>query len=356
MYVLYLILAGISFLCLKYRLTDISKKIVLICWFIAFLLLGTYAYYTDDYEPYVELVDKAYITPFAYFHIEQFWIVLMEYFRGDIDGFRFISMILLSISLVLIMIRSKVNPIYFISFYTILCLNTHVCWVRQPLAYCLILLALVYYSERKFAKIVIAFLLLGLALYVHKSSILLLCVLPFLFISVTKRKNILKFVVLFPMLFCFFLKALSTLEAVLGINMEWYLEAENVYAERHIVFLIIANIITAIQFYIFGLTIYLFRNTSILIERTLVSSLFGIVYISAFLFLLPFDANTIYVRLMAFGGFIAVLLWSGNVSLLKKVKKYKCIVVLAAFWFSLVLISMLLNNYTRIDRLTKLPW
>lgn len=83
-------------------------------------------------------------------------------------------------------------------------------------------------------------------------------------------------------------------------------------------FLIIANIITAIQFYIFGLTIYLFRNTSILIERTLVSSLFGIVYISAFLFLLPFDANTIYVRLMAFGGFIAVLLWSGNVSLLKK--------------------------------------
>lgn len=353
MYILYLILAAISFLCLQYRLTKFSGNLILIGWFISFLLLGTYAYYTDDYEPYVELVDKTYVTPFVYFHIEQFWIVLMGYFRGDIDGFRFVSMILLLIFLILIMIRSKVNSIHFISFYTILCLNTHICWIRQPLAYCLILLALIYYSERNFFSIVIAFLLLGLSLYIHKSSVLLLCVIPFLFISVTKRKNLFKFAVLFPLLFLFFFIALSTLEAVLGINLEWYLEAENVYAERNIVFLIIANIITAIQFYIFGLTIYLFRNTSVLLERTLVRSLFGTVYISAFLLFLPFDANTIYVRLIAFGSFIVVVLWSKNHYLLKKTNKYKCIITLTALWFSLVLISMLLNNYTRIDRLIK---
>lgn len=200
------------------------------------MLLGTYAYYTDDYEPYVELVDKAYVTPFAYFHIEQFWIVLMEYFHGDINGFRFVSMVLLSISLVLIMIKSKVNAICFISFYTLLCLNSHICWIRQPLAYCLILLALIYYSQRKIFSIVFAFLLLFLALYVHKSSILLLCVVPFLFISVTK-KNIFNICIFISCLFLlFFFIALSTLEAVLGINLEWYLEAENVYAERNIVF------------------------------------------------------------------------------------------------------------------------
>ncbi|WP_274972998.1 EpsG family protein [Bacteroides fluxus] len=356
MYILYLLLAVISFLCLQYRLTKFSRNLILISWFISFLLLGTYAYYTDDYEPYVELVDKAYVTPFAYFHIEQFWIVLMEYFHGDINGFRFVSMVLLSISLVLIMIKSKVNAICFISFYTLLCLNSHICWIRQPLAYCLILLALIYYSQRKIFSIVFAFLLLFLALYVHKSSILLLCVVPFLFISVTKKKIFLIFVSLFPAIFVFFFIALSTLEAVLGINLEWYLEAENVYAERNIVFLIIANIITAIQFYIFGLTIYLFRNTSVLLERTLVRSLFGTVYISAFLLFLPFDANTIYVRLIAFGSFIVVVIWSKNPYLLKKMNKYKCIITFTALWFSLVLVSMLLNNYTRIDRLIKLPW
>lgn len=356
MYVIYLVLVGISFLCLKYHLTKVSKILVLIFFFITFLLLGTYAYYTDDYEPYVELVDKAYIMPFAYFHIEHFWIDLMGHFRGDIDNFRFVSTVLLSLFLILIIIRSKVNSIHFISFYTILCLNTHICWIRQPLAYYLILLALIYYSERKFFPLVIAFFLLGLAISVHKSSVLLLCIIPFLFISVTKRKSLFKLAILFPLLYFVFLKALPTLEAVLGINLEWYLEAENVYAERNVVFLIIANIITAIQFCVFGLTIYLFRNTSVLMERTLVRSLFGVVYISSFLFILPFDANTIYVRLMAFGSFIAVLLWSGNIPFLKESKKYKCIIVLTASWFFFVTISMLLNNYTRIDRLLKLPW
>lgn len=185
----------------------------MICWFIAFLLLGTYAYYTDDYEPYVELVDKAYITPFAYFHIEQFWIVLMEYFRGDIDGFRFISMILLSISLVLIMIRSKVNPIYFISFYTILCLNTHVCWVRQPLAYCLILLALVYYSERKFAKTVIAFCFWDLLCMFISHLFFFYVFFPFVYISY-KEKEYSEIRSSIPYAFCFFKSSFYTRSSI----------------------------------------------------------------------------------------------------------------------------------------------
>ena len=355
MYILYLILIVISFLCLKYRLTTFSKNIILFYWFISFLLLGTYAYYTDDYEPYVELVEKAYETPFANFHIEQFWIVLMEYFHGDIDNFRFVSMILLSISLILIIIKSKTNSIYFISLYTIFCLNSHICWIRQPLAYCLILLALLFYSEKKISSIIVFILLLGFALFVHKSSVLLLSIIPFLFISPTKN-NVLKLTVLFPVLFIVFFAILSTLELILGINLEWYLEADNVFAERNVIFLIMANIITIVQFYIFGMTIYLFRNASALIEKTLVRSLLGVIYISVFLIILPFDANTIYVRLIAFGCFIVVLIWSRNILLFKSTGRYKSIAFFASLWFFLTFINVLLNNYTRIDKLLRLPF
>lgn len=352
MYIIYIILVIFSFIGISRKFVTQSSKLLVLCWFPIFVALGTFAFFSDDYEPYEELVNRAYVSPFGYSHIEPFWIWFMGLFNGDIDKFRFFSFLLIGFLLYIIIEVSKVPSLLFLANYTLLCLSAHLCWIRQPVAYCMFFLALLFADKRK----LLSFLFVIIGCYIHKSSILLLWVFPFLFIPINKKVYLSVCIVAFPFLFFIFFEIIKIAEAYLGINLEWYVEAKGEYASRNIVFSILSLSITFIQFWLYGRTILLLKDSVDFTEKILVRSLFGVLYLSFFLYLLPINADTIFRRLLAFGSMIVALLWSKNLVVMNVNKKYIGIFILILFWVLLRESSAILNNYTRWYRLFMLPY
>ena len=324
MYIIYIILILFSFAGIFFKFTVRTNRILILCWFPLFIFLGTFAFFSDDYEVYEELVNKVYIDTYSHFHLEAIWVWFMNLFRGDITLFRLYTFIIISLLLIVILRVSKVNSIVFLSYYTLICLAEHVCWVRQPVVYCIFLLSLILFDKHKLLAIL--FIIIGC--YIHKSSIILLLILPFLFMSINRKEFYKYYVIAFPCLFLLFFALLHWIESFLGIDLEWYLEAENEYASRNIIFSILSVSITCVQFFIFGKTIVLLKNSSEFSEQILIRCLFGVTYLSLFLFLLPVDTNTIFKRLLAFGSIVTVYLWSKNIGRIGISRKYIYIFIL----------------------------
>ncbi len=352
MYFIYLIVLFFAFLTLFLDFTRSSNRFFVLFWFGVFIALGTWGYFTDDYEPYEEVVATAYLNPFAYVSIEPLWVWLANCVHGDIDDFRFIAFSFIAILFILIAKSAKLNTKYFVVYYTLFCLQAHLCWIRQPLAMSVCVWGLLLLCKKRF--------LFGLvcvfsSLFIHKSAIIFVALLPFCIMPVNK-KNVLLYLILIPFLSILFyavLNSTSTYSSIL--YLQWYAEKEGEFDNRHIIFQFIALFSVLCQFLFLIYTIYRFYDNNDRYVVILIRYLLGIVFVSFFLFLLPLDTNVIYNRLLAFGMFIMTLIWSKTMqrSLIKR--RYIWGLLLLLLFVSVREIGMVGNNYTRIERLIRLP-
>ena len=326
-----------------------SRKILILLWFCLFVFIGTFAYFSDDYEPYVELTELAYVSPFSYTHVEPFWFWLMGLFNGNVDLFRFVSFFILSILLIAIAKCTKTSLLYFLFCYTLLCMSTHVCWIRQPIAYGVFLLGLLFLEKNKLAFV--SFIILSL--FIHKSAVLLMAVLPFLFFRLDKKTVLVYVLLAFPLALILFYSAALFMQNSFGIPLDHYLSADGEYADRHIVFSIILVLSTIVQLLILGKVILLFKENSDV--RILVRCLFGIIFISILFIVLPIENNVISKRLLSLGSLLVAVICGIKVRNHFFEKKYLSLFVLILISIALREINQLGNNYTTLDQLFKMP-
>ncbi len=352
MYFVYLVILFLALITLFLDVTWSNKRFLVLSWFGLFVVLGTFGYFTDDYEPYEEVVETSYLNPLAYVSIEPLWGWLANYVHGEIDKFRFIAFSFIAALLWFIVRAFKTNEKYFVVYYTLFCLQAHLCWIRQPLAMCVCLLGILLLCKMRF---IFGIVFIILSLFVHKSAIMFIALLPFCMMPVNK-KNVLLYLILMPFLSILFyaiLNSSSTYSSIL--YLQWYAEKEGEFDSRHIIFQFISLFSVLCQFLFLIYTVYRFYNNNNRYIVILIRYLLGIVLIAFFLFLLPLDTNVIYNRLLAFGMFIMTLIWSKNMqrSLIKR--RYVFWLILLLLFVSVREIGMMGNNYTRVERLLKLP-
>lgn len=350
MYIVYLILLFFAFCGLFCKSSKKVDWFFCTIWFVLFVTLGTFAYFTEDYDTYDEIVNRVYMNPLAYGHLEPSWVWLVNMVKGDLDEFRLLAFCLISILLLLLAKIVKVDLKYMIIYYTIICLSAHLCWVRQPFAMCLCLLgALLLYNRRY----IVGLACLVSSCFLHKSAIMYALIFPMCILPLNK-KMLWLYVISIPIFEVFFYVLInSSAELSYLISFQAYAQKGGEFAHRHIIFRILFVVITIGQMILLTYLIVKFRNNSNGLIRLLVRYLMGILFISVVLFLLPIDVGVVYKRLLAFGLFVSVIILSKCVQgdLLKRSYMFLFILILL---FSIVNeVAFLGNNYTRVESLMR---
>lgn len=349
MYFLYILLLFASFGGLKLHFKKGFYIILTILWCYLFISIGTYAYYTDDYNPYIDIVENVYINPFKLTHIEPLWFFFMELFKGDADTFRLCSFSIMTLLLLLIAFVAKINLSYFLLYYTLLCASSHICWIRQPISMCFFLLGMLLLCKK---RIMFGLLLIIISYFLHKSAVLLVALLPFIFFPFNKRSILISLLML-PLAFLFFGIFLNY-EIIPGLNVQYYFEQESEYSERNVLFSIFSSFVTLLQFYLIGYTLVLLYKNEENEFKLLKRFLFGVFYLSFFFFIYPFDNDVLYKRLLAFGIFSSVVFLSKYIK--KSLFKRKNIYFLIPLILLILIREMIVlgKNYTDISILLKI--
>ncbi|WP_455674370.1 EpsG family protein [Phocaeicola sp.] len=320
-----------------------------ILWCCLYVIIGTYAYYTDDYNQYVDIVENAYVNPLKLTHIEPLWFFFMESFKGNIDAFRLYSFSVLILLLFFIALSARINVCYFFLYYTLLCAPSHFCWIRQPISMCFFLFGMLLLCKK---RLLIGLLFVFLSYFLHKSTVLLVVLLPFVFYPFNK-KSVFISLLMFPLAFLLFALFLNY-EIIPGLNIQYYFEQENEYSERNILFSIFSFFATLLQFYLIGYTLVLLYKREEYEFRLLTRFLFGVFYLSFFFFIYPIDNNTIYKRLLAFGIFLSALFLTKYIGrdLFKKKNIWLLISLLILIFIREAIVIG--KNYTDIELLLKM--
>lgn len=352
MYLVYLFLLVSSFIWLRLKFTLKSEHILILFWFVIFVYLGTYAYFTDDYESYAEVVNAAYINPLAIFSIEPFWIWLADYTKGNIDSYRFIVFFLIAIILFFIHKAACVKLKYLIIYYTFFCLLAQITSIRQALNMMLCLYGtLLCYNKHR----IIGIIFILLSCYFHKSGIIFALLLPLGWLPVSK-KIFWTYLLISPLLGFAFYAVLNTSTTFLPLLfLQNYAEKEAEYGNRHVAMQLLSNISGICNFSLVVLTILYFHNTSDRLVKLLTRYLFGLSLMYVFFFLLPMETNVIYKRLLWFGLLIMVIIWSKCIQRELMTRRYIYMLLLFLTSATISALTMIGNNYWRVDILTKFP-
>lgn len=348
MYFVYLLFEIFSLYYINHRFSRISNRLLVILWFIVFIILGTYGYFSDDYEPYMDSVALAYANPFANIHMEPFWILLSEICNGEITEFRFLSFSVIAVLLYMICCQAKIEAKYFVCYYTLLCMASHICWIRQPLAMSIFILGAILLIKRN--NILAIPCLIG-AYFFHKTGFVFLLMLVFMLIPLNKKAIWLYVMFGFAIILGFSL--IMSLNMPITAFLLLYLESEGEYAARNIIFTILSNTSFICDFLLTIGLIYHFYKYNNIVVTYLTRYLSGLVLLSFCLILIPFETGVMVKRLLAMSNFVNVIILS--IALKSNIYKRKY------YWISLPIFVKLFigevmtlgNNYTKIYRLTK---
>lgn len=318
-------------------------------WLILFVLVGTFGYFTDDYEPYEEIVLQAYVNPFAQFHIEPLWIWLAGIVKGDVTQFRLIGFGLLGVGVCIIpkILGIKLN--YFISYYSMICLSPHLCWIRQPIAMFLFSIGLIALLKK---RLIVSGIIFLATFFIHKIGIIMLLLIPFIFFKINRR-NMIFLLAVIPLIYSVII-LISQFSDSLTINIfNEYSEADGKFANRNIIYTIINTISLAINLGLLIFTIYHYKEVTIGIYAKLLRYLFGVTYITILLLVMPIQVDVMLTRMLSIANLFMVIFMSKflNKKLIKKNNKFLLLSILILI--GLRELGMLANNNTRLYRLTK---
>lgn len=349
MYFIYLFTTTFCLYYVDQNFSKRSDKIIIFLWFVLFVLMGTFGFFTDDYEPYVDLVSLSYASPFSNIHMESIWIGLAEFCRGNIDYFRLISFCSLAIVIFYICKLLNIQLKYFICYYSLICLSNHLCWIRQPLAMCLFILGTALLFKRRYLLSIIVLLISTLF---HKTNIVFICFLAFTLIPVKKKYIWIYF--LSGVILIIGFNIIFQLNFPFSAFLTLYIESEDEFASRNIVIVLLSNVILLLQILqIFG-TLYHFNSSNNKIIKFYVRYIVGLTSIAVALMFIPYETGVMVKRIMAMASMCNVLILS--ISLKSKLfnRKYYRIYLSIILPFMLSQMLTLGNNYTRISRLTRI--
>lgn len=350
MYFIYLIITIFCLYYIDHKFSKRSDKIISLLWFVLFVLMGTFGFFTDDYEPYVDLVSLSYASPFSNIHMESIWIGLAELCNGNIDYFRLISFCSLAIAIFYICKLLNIQLKYFICYYSLICLSNHLCWIRQPLAMCLFILGTALLFKRRYLLSIIVLLISTLF---HKTNIVFICFLVFTLIPV-KKKYIIWIYFLSGVMLIFGFNIIFQINLPISDFLTLYLESEGEFASRNIVIVLLSNIILLLQtLQIIG-TLYHFNSSNNIIIQFYVRYIVGLTSIAIALMFIPYETGVMVKRIMAMASLCNVLILSISLKSRLFNRKYYRIYLSIILPFVLSQMLTLGNNYTRISKLTRI--
>lgn len=348
MYIVFLLFEIFALYYINHKFSIISNRLLVALWFIGFIVIGTYGYFSDDYEPYIDSVTLAYANPFANIHMEPFWILLSNICKGEITEFRLLSFSAIAIILSLICWQAKIEAKYFVCYYTVLCMASHICWIRQPLAMTIFLLGTILLIKKKY---ILAIPCLVGTYFFHKTGLVFLLMLVFMLIPLNKKT--------------IWLYLISGIVIVLGFSLFMnlnlpittflllYLESEGEFAARNIVFTILSNTSLICNFLLAFELIYHFYNHKNIIVYYLTRYLSGLILLALCLTIIPFETNVLIKRVLAMTNLVNVIILS--IAIKSSLYKAKYYLISLPIFIKLLIseIMTLGNNYTKIHRLTK---
>lgn len=350
MYILYLLSLILSLCFIKHKLTRISKNIFIFGWFVSFVLIGTFAYFTDDYPSYESLVKEIISGHEKSTHIEKFWVDLIYYFKGNLTLFRFSSFACMSIVIWMCGKVAKINFTYIVCYYTLLCSLSDYTWVRQPLAMAVFMLGLLLIIRQKYFW-AIAFI--GLSYFLHKIVILLIPFILFLKIPVNRR-FLLLYIPILAIMTSIFNYVLSNDMFGLGLIAKLYLEGDTLYVNRNSMYIIVNSICLICEFIYIIYTIYNYHNTNNKVSNYLIRYMVGLMLFVAMLLMLPLETSVVYSRILAFVNFSLVFIWARQIN--RDLFKYRNL-ELAIPLLTIIILSqsrLIANNHKQLYILFKL--
>ena len=187
MYFIYLFLVVIGWLLLIKKLTRGSRVFLELLWCALFLLCGTYAYFTDDFEAYKEIIERLYTDPLGAFHLEPTWMALGLAVNGNLILFRFFCVLIGLILCYLIIRLTDLRLNYFMGYFSLMCLSVFFCWLRQPIAIFLFIIGFLLLYQRKY---ILAITLMILTVISHKTGAAFLLLLPMALLKISKKNLI----------------------------------------------------------------------------------------------------------------------------------------------------------------------
>lgn len=352
MYIIYLIIFVFSFIYLHIKFNNNSNRIIIFIWFVAYIYIGVYAYFTDDYDAYADVVTEAYINPLGVFSIEPFWIWLANFTYGNIDLYRFVVFGTIIILLFLIKKISHAEMKYLIIYYTLFCMMFQISGIRQALNMILCLYGILLCIKKQ--KIA-GFLCIIFSCFLHKSGIMYACIIFFCLLQVSKRTFLICLVIL-PILHFISKVALNTSTSFLPLlALQHYAEHEGEFSGRHIIVQLLNKLSELCIFFSGIFTVFLFNKSNDRLIMLLTRCLYGLLFFTVLLFLLPIDTNVVYKRLLWFGMLIMIVIWSKGIQDNLMTRKYILLFLLFILQTGASIILMISNNYWQIEKLTRLP-
>ena len=196
----------------------------------------------------------------------------------------------------------------------------------------------------------IGFIILSYCL--HKSSLLLIVLLPFCFVPL-KNKTLIFSALLFPLLFFIFDYIIKN-EIIPGLNVQFYLEMQSEYSERNHLFALFGLLSTILQFILILITLKMTYNNSNLKFELLNRILYGVCILSFFFFILPIDNNVLYKRILAFGVFAVIPIWCEYIKWNIFTKKYRMLLLVMLLFIIVRELLVLGKHIKNLDVLLKL--
>lgn len=352
MYIIYLIVSVLSFVWLHLKFHRAAEHFFTAIWFIVFIYIGTYAYFSDDYEPYSRVVEEAYINPWANYAIEPFWVWLADFTKGEIDLYRFIVFGVIAVLLLLLSKIACLRIKYLIIFYTLFCLLFQVTGIRQSLNMLVCLLGILLVYKKHW---LIGILCIILSCFLHKSGLLFALLLPLSLLPVSK-KVFWVYLLMSPILYVAFYALLNSSTTFLPLLvLQNYAEGEGEFASRHIALRLLNVTSILCNFILIILTVGYFYKSSDRLVKLLTRYLFGLFWISLFIFFLPIEGSVISKRLTWFGLLIMIVVWSKCVSSLLLMRKYQYLLLLTLSSMGISVVLTIGNYISRLGVLTRLP-
>lgn len=344
---LILLIISISFITLRY--TKRSIYILDLVWIILFILIGTYGYFTDDYEPYEKIVLKAYIDPLATFHIEPLWIWIANMTKGDVTKFRLIAFVSIAIMLLCLSKVTNTKLHNLLAFYSLICVSSHFCWVRQPLAMIFFAIGFILLTRNNILASIPCFVA---TVFIHKVGLIMILLIPFIFLKINKR-NLIIIVLSIP----FFSTLLYSLSLFSDYNIitifNEYSKADGSFDGRNIIY----TIINALSFWsniiLLAYTIYRYKDKVLGYYTKVLRYLFGLTCLAIILLFMPIQVDVMITRILSIANLFLVIILSKYLNTSVLGKEHLPIIINILFMRALGELGLLANNYTRISRLTK---
>lgn len=328
MYFLYLLSVFLGWELIEKKFTQESRTIIEVIWILLFLLCGTFAFFTDDFEAYREIIHNLYTDPLGSFHLEPTWKALGKFVNGNLIEFRFFAVVFgLLLNLIIVrLLEIKFN--YYIGFFSLLCLNAFFCWLRQPIAIYLFIIGFYFLLKR---RIILSILFFGLTIISHKTGIIFILLLPLTLLKTNKR-NLIFIAATTVILIPFIMRLLLMMESQVSVFFLLYSEGEPPNFGRNILYILASKISLIIDILLLITIMWKLRNTIHGYDVYLLRLLVALLGISLALFFAPIETTTMIVRLIALGNVLGVILLSKYVK--NRILKYSnCLIFILMFIF-----------------------